>query len=200
MYFTACAEGADHETAFLLQFLERICQFISRSQVAPIEASATLRSIGSASTLCESPSMPDYDDPETEARWNAERRTEVLAYFEREGIAHADIADAPAWSVAPYASIWAVASRADAGAIGWWAISGDLPTDYVSSDKAATPRQAVSAIASLWVEAAQYMERGEPHPTFIIGTGDRAEELAPMLASRAALLLEWVDDPEAWEP
>jgi hypothetical protein len=43
------------------------------------------------------------------------------------------------------------------------------------------------------------MERGELHPTFVIGSGNLKEELAPMLSSRAELLLEWVSDPEAWE-
>ena len=56
-----------------------------------------------------------------------------------------------------------------------------------------------SAIASLWQEAAQYMSRGEKHPTFRIGSGQQDEELAPMLESRAELLLEWVNDPEVWE-
>jgi hypothetical protein len=42
------------------------------------------------------------------------------------------------------------------------------------------------------------MGRGETHPTFVIGTGENDEELAPLLASRAELLLEWVEDDEAW--
>jgi hypothetical protein len=55
------------------------------------------------------------------------------------------------------------------------------------------------AIASLWKEAAQYMARGERHPTFTIGNGQNSEELAPMLASRSELLLGWANDPEVWE-
>jgi hypothetical protein len=74
-----------------------------------------------------------------------------------------------------------------------------MPNDYVSAGNAKTPREAVQAIASLWREAAEYMSRGEKHPTFRIGSGQQDEELAPMLASRAELLLEWVDDAEAWE-
>ena len=55
------------------------------------------------------------------------------------------------------------------------------------------------AIATLWKEASEYMLRGEKHPTFAIGAGDSDGELAPMLASRAATLLGWADDPEVWE-
>lgn len=143
--------------------------------------------------------MPDYDNPVVEAQWNAERRAEVLSYLENESIPYGHIGIDPAWSLAPYVSIWAITNRAHPDAIAWWAISGDLPTDYVTSTKAGTPREAASAIASLWAEAAQLMMRGERHPTFRIGSGEREEELAPLLASRAALLLEWVEDPEIWE-
>jgi len=55
------------------------------------------------------------------------------------------------------------------------------------------------AFALLWQETAQYMERGEQHPTFVIGTGERDEELAPLLAGRAKILLDWANDPEMWE-
>jgi hypothetical protein len=74
-----------------------------------------------------------------------------------------------------------------------------MPNDYISADSVTSPREAVRAIATLWQEAAQYMSRGEKHPTFRIGSGGRDDELAPMLASRAELLLEWVGDAEAWE-
>ena len=143
--------------------------------------------------------MPDFDDPEVEALWNTERRNEVVAYLQGEGMPDVQVDAHPAWSVAPYVSIWAVEAENNKGVVAWWAICGDLPNDYVSAKDAPTPREAVRAIASLWAEAAQLMYRGERHPTFIIGSGDKVEELAPMLESRAALLLEWVDDSEVWE-
>lgn len=143
--------------------------------------------------------MQDYDDPEVEAHWLAERREETLEYLRGEGVPCGRVGEVAAWHVSPYVSVWAVESLAETGSIGWWAICGDLPTDYVSSVGAKSPREAVRAIASVWRHAAQYMSRGERHPTFVIGTGDRDEELAPMLASRADLLLEWVDDDGMWD-
>ncbi len=142
--------------------------------------------------------MPDYDDPEVEAQWCAERRDEVIEYLRGEGVVHGQIGSQPAWFVAPYVSVWAVESHPSQSAPGWWAMSGDMPNDYVSAKVAATPREAVEAIATLWRDAAQYMSRGERHPTFRIGTAEQDTELAPLLASRAELLLEWVSDPEAW--
>lgn len=143
--------------------------------------------------------MPDYDDHEVEAQWFAERRDEVIEYLKCEGVTHGQIGEEPVWYVAPYVSIWAIESLNSPGSVGWWAISGDVPNDYVSASDAPNPRAAMHAIASLWKEASQYMARGERHPTFVIGTGENAEELGPMLASRAEMLLDWASDPEVWE-
>ncbi len=143
--------------------------------------------------------MPNYDDPKIKAQWFAERRIEVTEYLKHEGITHGQISEEPAWHVSPYVSIWAIESQKFPGTIGWWAISGDLPNDYVSASNASTPRQAMHAIASLWKEAAQYMARGERHPTFVIGSGENNVDMASMLSSRAKMLLEWADDPEVWE-
>lgn len=143
--------------------------------------------------------MLDYDDPKIEAQWFAERRAEVSKYLKHEGVTHGQIGSEPAWHLAPYVSIWAVESLKSPGWVGWWAISGDLPNDYVSAEDIKTPREAMHAIASLWQEAAEYMSRGEPHPTFRIGSGENDKELAPMLTSRAETLLGWASDPEVWE-
>ena len=143
--------------------------------------------------------MPDYDNPEIEAKWFAECRVEVAEYLKHEGVTHGKIGEKPAWSVAPYVSIWAIESHKSPGSVGWWAISGDLPNDYVSGSSAGTPQEAMRAIASLWKEKSQYMARGERHPTFVIGTGENDEELASMLSSRAEMLLEWANDQEVWE-
>lgn len=143
--------------------------------------------------------MCDYDDPEVEVNWFSERRFDVAEYLQHEGIIHGKIADKPTWYVAPYVSLWAIESFERPGSIGWWAISGDLPNDYVSANKAGNPRAAIQAIATLWREAAEFMERGELHPDFVIGSGEQREELAPLLASRAEILLEWASDSELWD-
>jgi len=142
--------------------------------------------------------MEDYEDPEVEARWFAEQRSEILAYLDCEGIQHGGVGAVPAWSASPYVSVWCVGSKSTQGSAGWWAICGDCPCDYVSAVNACNPREAVKAIASLWLEKAAYMARSETHPTFVIGSGESDGELAPLLASRAELLLEWVEDDDAW--
>jgi hypothetical protein len=123
---------------------------------------------------------------------------EALEYLRRENIPHGRIGEAPAWSASPYVSVWHVDSTGEPGAPGWWVISGDCPCDYVSAHDASNPREAVKAIASLWLEKATFMARGEAHPTFVVGSGEYDRELAPLLESRAELLLEWVADDDAW--
>ena len=143
--------------------------------------------------------MDDYDNPEVEAQWFAECRIGVAEYLQQEGIVHGKIAIEPAFYGAPYFSLWEVDSFEKPGTLGWWVIYGDLPTDYVAASKASSPREALRAIATLWSEAAQYMERGELHPTFVIGSGEQREELAELLAVRAGLLLDCVEDEEEWK-
>jgi hypothetical protein len=143
--------------------------------------------------------MLDYDDPEVVVQWFAERCEEITHYLSGEGVEHGQIGDEPSWFVAPYVSIWAIESKSNPGHVGWWAISGDLPNDYVSASDAKNPRDATRVIASLWKEAAQYMALGEKPPTFVIGSGENDSELAPLLASRSEILLGWANDSELWE-
>ncbi|QKJ67283.1 DUF4826 family protein [Deefgea piscis] len=66
--------------------------------------------------------MTDYDEPEVEAQWLAERRDEVADYLNLEGIVHGTIGEKPAWHIAPYVSIWAIESLKTPNSVGWWAI------------------------------------------------------------------------------
>jgi hypothetical protein len=92
----------------------------------------------------------NYDDPEVLEHWRSGQRVLIENYLLSQGVEHGRIGDRPAWDVAPYVSIWAIESLARPAWIGWWVISGDLPTDYISSadlDPPQHPRKAVHAIA-----------------------------------------------------
>jgi len=137
--------------------------------------------------------------PEGEGRWCVERRAEVVAYLEREGVEHGRVGDWPAWHLSPYVSIWAIESVAHAGSVGWWAICGDLPTDYISARTIKHPRDAMRALAERWVDVASYLGRGEAHPSIQLGSSESRSQLAPLLLSRAKLLIEWANDNAVWE-
>jgi len=144
-------------------------------------------------------SSADYDDPKVEAEWLAKQREAVLRYLQDEGIRHGGVAPDPDWFVAPYVSIWTVESGTRPGAIGWWAICGDLPTDYLSGEDAADARGAMAAFAHRWREVSAYMLRGERHPTVTIGPAGRERELGDLLSRRAGILEDWTNDDEMWQ-
>jgi hypothetical protein len=142
----------------------------------------------------------DYDDPEIEAQWLDEQRARIQEYLNHEGILHGPVASKPAWFLAPYVSIWTVESAKNRYSFAFWAICGDLPTDYLSSDDAGTAREAMGAFAKRWFEVSEYMLRGEKHPTVTIGNAENRRELGDLLRRRAEILKEWTeDDNMGWD-
>ena len=145
---------------------------------------------------------PDYDDPEVEERWCNKQRTIVADYLRSQKVKHGEVGEWPAWHVAPYASIWVIESLIQPGAIGWWVICGDLPTDYISSSDVKPPqhpRKAIRVIAQRWLIMVEAWSKGREYEGIQIAGSHSHEELAPLLESRAILLLEWADDDTLWE-
>lgn len=147
-------------------------------------------------------SKPDYDDLEVEARWCAEQREVVVRYLRSQKAEHGEIGSWPAWHIAPHVAVWVTESTRWPGRIGFWVITGDLPTDYISSDDIEPPqhpRKAVRAIAECWLRAAGAWGEGREVEGFRIAGCDSHAELAPLLRSRAELLIEWASDDSLWE-
>jgi hypothetical protein len=140
----------------------------------------------------------DYDDPAVIESWCSERRKQVEEYLARENVAYGEIGEWPAWHVAPYVSIWAIESSSRKDFVGWWVICGDLPTDYVSAGKLKNPRDALHAIVKRWSELADFMIRGEEHPSIQLGEKSSWPELGPLLKARAKTLTKWVEDDLLW--
>ena len=136
--------------------------------------------------------------PEGEAAWFREQRANVLEYLAAGGIERADIPQEPTWAEPPYVAIWPVRSLKNPEAVGWWAISGDVPTDYVSSSEVRDERSAMRAFGRRWNRAARKMAKGEEPADVRIGNPSEWRELAPLLASRAQLLSSWAEDDEVW--
>ena len=144
--------------------------------------------------------QPDYDDPEIEEAWCAARQSEVGAYLAERRIPHGEIGEWPAWHVAPVVSIWAVESAERANAMGWWVICGDVPSDHIPAALAADPREAVRSIAARWRAAAGAASCGAvPIAPNLGRTEGELRKVAPMLASRAGLLVRWAEDDSVWE-
>ncbi len=134
-----------------------------------------------------------------EPRWIRAQRIEGIAYLDRQCIQHRGVALQPAWFVYPYVAVWSVESQTMPSVVGWWAISGDLPTDYVSGNDAHDPRSVLSHFARQWREVSSAMLRGEPHPEMTIGAPDKWPELGDLLQRRSQLLTEWSEDTRLWQ-
>ncbi len=78
-------------------------------------------------------------------QWVDQERSRVECYLETQGIASPSVGPWPAFEVFPHFAIWAVESKRQAGKIGWWAFSGDCPTDFVTEDGKCHPRNALTA-------------------------------------------------------
>ena len=143
-------------------------------------------------------SSDDYDDPALEARWLAQQRGNVERYLETESVRHGGVDADCSWYVAPYISVWIVRSLARLGSVGWWAISGDLPTDYLRGGDATDARSALRAFARRWREVAEYMRRGEDHPDMSVGNPENMTELGELLRRRAEIIQEFVSDDSLW--
>lgn len=96
-------------------------------------------------------------------------------------------------------ALWAVQSKKAPGRVGGWAITGDLPTDCVSSKDARHARKALRAFSRIWSEVADFMIRGEPHPDYSIGTPEQWPELGKLLKVRAENLGQYADKESLWE-
>ncbi len=134
--------------------------------------------------------------------WCSAQRNVVADYLRVEGVETGLIGDWPAWDVTGCAAIWAIESKFRPGWIGWWVISGDLPTDYCSAadvEPPQHPRKAMRVLAERWLSHVDAWENGLESSDFKIAGSQSKDELTPLLKSRAEMLLEWSADVSLWE-
>ncbi|HSZ59350.1 MAG TPA: DUF4826 family protein [Tepidisphaeraceae bacterium] len=141
----------------------------------------------------DSDEEPTISDP-AEATWVAAERQQVITYLSSQGVKDAGISLEPRWFLSPYVAIWAVRSKANPDRIGWWAISGDLPTDYLTCKDEQDDADVLLAFARQWKAAAAVMANGAQLPNYLIGPPGRERELAPLLLSRAEFLEDFAKD------
>ena len=147
----------------------------------------------------DSDEQPTIADP-NEAAWVAEQRERIVAYLASQNVDHAGVSLEPRWFLSPYAAVWAVRSRASPDRIGWWAISGDLPTDHLTCTNEQDDADVVLSFSRQWKAAAAQMSAGKQVPGYRIGPPGREKELAPLLLSRAELLEDFANDMKGGGP
>ena len=140
---------------------------------------------------------PDWEDPRVEAAWFAEQRALADRYLRGQHTLFRSIEPEPAWCVVPIIAFWR-AFGVRSGEPVYWVITGDLPSDFLPYDAAATPRAAAAAFAERWDIVAGYLSEGKEHPTIHVGAPQDRAGLAPMLRRRADILRKWAAEDEHW--
>jgi hypothetical protein len=139
------------------------------------------------------PADEDWTDA-AEEDWGLQARPKVIEYLKARGVTHGDVGDLPAWDTVPLVSIWAVASLARPGAVGWWVIYGDLPTNYCSGEECRHPRLALRRIVERWRAELAKCKPGDE----VIGSTGILASYASLLDTRAKILLGFADDDGLW--
>jgi hypothetical protein len=141
----------------------------------------------------DSDEEPTIDDPD-EAAWAGAQRERIVEYLASQRVDHGGVSLGPRWFLSPYVAVWAVRSNANPDQIGWWAISGDLPTDYITCTDERDDADVLLSFSRQWKEAAAQMSAGKQVPGYRIGPPGGEKELAPLLLSRAELLEDFAND------
>ncbi len=141
----------------------------------------------------------EFDSPNEDEIWCGQRRAQVTAHLKSERLKHRDLADWPAWHVAPIVSVWAVEKQNATDEIVCWVVCGDVPTDTISAQRATTPRAAVRAFATKWHDAASQMANANPAKKQASAKRERAHELALFLEVRSRQLTDWANDDSMWD-
>jgi hypothetical protein len=143
-------------------------------------------------------SRDDRGRTRAEEEFLRETRRRVVEYLTREGVPHGGVAKEPQWFLHPSVSVWAVRSGRVEGAIGWFAIAGDLPTDYISTADTADAREAVRKFAQRWAALARSMRDRIPDPDLSVGSPEDWPQLSELLHRRARLLADYASEDENW--
>ena len=131
--------------------------------------------------------------------WVARELEKVTYYLEKESIESPNVGEWPAFEVAPYFAIWAVESKSAPGHVGWWAFSGDIPTDYVTKSGETHPRNGLKDLLITWRSYIPKFKNNETYPGVKLGSGANLPKLGELLERRVSILEEWLYDDSLWE-
>jgi hypothetical protein len=131
--------------------------------------------------------------------WVDGQRSNVEQHLTQQGIDDPTVGPWPAFEIAPHFAIWPVESKTTPGDVGWWAFSGDCPTDHVKEDGPCHPRHALTNLLRKWRTCIPYLKKGEQPPeSNFTGDTDMAT-LAELLQTRVGILEELHGDEKLWE-
>ena len=142
--------------------------------------------------------QPNFDDPQVESDWCAQQREHVEWFLDQQPIQPGRIGEWPAFHIAPHVAVWAIESGEVEDLLGWWVITGDLPTDYFSAMNLHHPREILVAAADRWEKLLHNIERGITDNDMTIVGLESNPELQEILRVRVRLLRQTAEPDEFW--
>lgn len=145
------------------------------------------------------PTQPNFDDPQVEEEWCLIQQEHVEWFLDLQAIQHGRIGEWPAFHIAPHLSVWAIESGVEENLLGWWVITGDLPTDYFSALDIHHPRQVLTAAADRWEKLLTNIEKGITDDEMTIEGLAEDKERQNILRVRIDLLRKTAEPDEFWK-
>jgi hypothetical protein len=168
---------------------------MSDTEHASVRHGSTLRGSARRGSPALDRGGHDEDHAARLRAWLAEGRAAVQSCLARERVAHGGVSTAPVWAAVPMLAVWPVRIATARDTVGWWAVSGDVPTDYVAARDVPDARHALAAFAARWHQAAEQMA-GAAAPSADEPADLRT--LSALLRGRADALARWAGDASVW--
>lgn len=140
----------------------------------------------------------DFEDPKVEEDWCEQQREHVAWFIGQQPIQPGRIGEWPAFHIAPHVAIWAIESGVKENLLGWWVITGDLPTDYFSAMALHHPREVLRAAADRWEKLLHNIRRGLDDNEMTIAGLENNPELQEILRIRIGLLRKTAEPDDFW--
>ena len=142
--------------------------------------------------------QPNFDDPQVEEDWCAQQREHVEWFLDQQPITPGRIGEWPAFHIAPYMSLWAVESGVTPDQLGWWVITGDVPTDYFSAMELHHPREVLASAADRWQMLLDNIKAGKEDDSISLPGLAENPGLQEILRVRIELLRKTYNHEALW--
>jgi hypothetical protein len=136
--------------------------------------------------------MTDNNKASTEqkiAAWSKEAYQKATSFLAQKGIITETVSIENSSYLAPVVAIWKIKSTEGKW---FWVITGDLPSDMLANEAAATARDAIRAFSFKWQMDCENIRKQQ-------GQDQTQLEFANMLQGRAEALYELFEQENMWQ-
>lgn len=132
---------------------------------------------------------PPQISEQERAEWVNKQLQHANKHLAENGVIVSSVDDKSSRYLLPFFAVWKVRSSENKT---YWALSGDLPADFIAGDNAKTAREALRHFAMSWQIKAENIMRA--------ATGDQTQmQFAQILQNRAEKLHDFAEEDLVWK-